>query len=429
MKIFQNKFLTSTCILILSGMATKLLGLIIKIIFTRIVGNTTISLYTLVMPTYSLLLSIADFAMPTTIAKLYAEKKHSYLLNNAIIIIFIINFIMVGGMILLSPFIAKNLLNNPNTYPLLISCSLCLPLSSTACILKGYFYGKQKMLPHAISNTIEQLIRLFLVLTILPKLIKISYVYAACGLILTTIFTEAGSIITFLLFMPKKDIIDLTKIKFNKQTSQSIVNMSLPIVNSRIISNIAYFLEPIILTKILLYTGFSREYIMLEYGAYNAYAISTLCIPSFFVSAIAMALIPEITKLKNNKIAVKRRLKEAFLYAAIVGLFSSLGAYFFRYPLLKFLYNTRLGVDYIKLLAPFFFLFYLEPIFNSFLQCYNKTKEIFKISVFSSLIKIICIIIIGLLKKGIYALIYSEILNIIIVIVFYSIIMNKTLKN
>lgn len=74
MKLKQNKFLTSTILLIFSGMATKVLGLIIKVIFTRIVGTTTISLYTLVMPTYSLLLTISTLAMPTTIAKLIAEK-------------------------------------------------------------------------------------------------------------------------------------------------------------------------------------------------------------------------------------------------------------------------------------------------------------------------------------------------------------------
>ena len=74
MKLFKNKFFTSTFILMLSGLSTKVLGLIIKIIFTRIVGNTTISLYTIVMPTYSLLLTIGTFAMPTTIAKLIAPS-------------------------------------------------------------------------------------------------------------------------------------------------------------------------------------------------------------------------------------------------------------------------------------------------------------------------------------------------------------------
>ena len=201
MKIFQNKFFTSTFILILSGMATKVLGLIIKIIFTRIVGTTTIALYTIVMPTYSLLLTICTLAMPTTIAKLIAQNDNPKILNSAALIIFIINFLIIIIMFIISPFIANTLLKEPDAYYLLIAMTITLPFASYACILKGYYYGKQKMIPHVVSNTVEQIIRIILVITIMPLLIKISYIYAAVGLILTSFITEFASIIVFLLLI------------------------------------------------------------------------------------------------------------------------------------------------------------------------------------------------------------------------------------
>ena len=212
MKLFKNKFFTSTFILMLSGLSTKVLGLIIKIIFTRIVGNTTISLYTIVMPTYSLLLTIGTFAMPTTIAKLIAQNKDKKVLNNALNIILVLNISLIIIMFIVSPFIANNLLKEPKTYYLLIAMALTLPFSSIACIFKGYFYGIQKNYPHVLSNTVEQLIRLILILTVIPKLIEISYVHAAVGLILTFLFTEAASIIVFSICMNKKDV----KLEFNK---------------------------------------------------------------------------------------------------------------------------------------------------------------------------------------------------------------------
>ena len=55
----NNKFLTATFILMIGGLITKILGFIIRIIYTRMVGNEAIALYSLVMPTYSLLLTIA----------------------------------------------------------------------------------------------------------------------------------------------------------------------------------------------------------------------------------------------------------------------------------------------------------------------------------------------------------------------------------
>lgn len=414
----KNKFLTSTLILIISGMSTKLLGLVIKIIFTRIVGDKAISLYTLVMPTYSLLLTIASFAMPTTISKLISEKEDIKVINTATIIIMIINTIIIIIMHLISPFIASSLLKEPDSYYLLIAMSYTLPFASLACILKGYFYGKQKMMPHAISNTVEQIIRLILVLSFMPKLIKISYVHAAVGLIITSLFTELASIIVFLLSMKKEDRIIIPKIKFIYKDFQDIFSLSFPTVSSRIVANIAFFLEPIIITNTLIYLGYDKSYILLEYGAYHAYSISTLTIPSFFVSAISLALIPEITKYlyQKNYPLVKKRLKEAFIYTFILGASFTLLIYIFRDNLLLFLYNTKNGSGYIKYLSPFFILFYFEAIFNSFMQSINKTKITFRITVFTSIIKIISIFLLSFLKIGLYSLLISEIINIILVV-------------
>ena len=430
MKIFQNKFFTSTFILILSGMATKVLGLIIKIIFTRIVGTTTIALYTIVMPTYSLLLTICTLAMPTTIAKLVAQNDNPKILNSAAIIIFIINIFIIVVMILISPFIANVLLKEPDAYYLLIAMTATLPFASYACILKGYYYGKQKMLPHVISNTVEQIIRIILVIIVMPLLIKKSYVYAAVGLILTSFITEFASIIVFLLFMPKNDKVNLTKIKIDFNDTKDILSLSIPSVASKIIGNICYFFEPIILTNILLYKGYSNSYILLEYGAYNAYAISTLTIPSFFINAISLALIPEIAKYIEQKKynLVKTRLKQAFIFSFIIGLGFTLFIFIFRNNLML-LYHTTLGNNYIKYLAPFFILFYFENIFASFMQAINKTNITLKITIIASLIKLISLTILSFLKIGIYSLLISEIINIIIIVLLNYIYAKYCLKN
>lgn len=427
----KNTFLKSTFILILSGMATKVLGLIIKIIFTRIVGTTTISLYTIVMPTYSLLLTITTFAMPNTISKIVAEENNPKVLKTAFYIIIILNFLIILLMFISAPFIANTLLKEPKTYYLLIAMSFTLPFASLACILKGYFYGKQKMHPHVVSNVTEQLIRLLIVITIIPKLIEISYVHAAAGLILTSFFTELASIIVFLLFMDKKDLLNIKKLKYNTLDAKNIFSLSIPSVSSHIIGNICYFFEPIILTNILLYLGYSGSYILTEYGAYNAYSISTLTIPSFFITAISMALIPEIAKYykQNNYNKMKKRLKESFIFTLIIGFSFSLVIYIFRYPILNFLYNTSLGANYIKLLAPIFILFYFEGIFNAFLQAVGKPHITLRITLICSTIKLLTIFILAFFKIGIYCLVFSEIINILLVVLLDYIYVRKFLNN
>ena len=71
----KNLFIKSTLILILSGFLTKILGFIIKVIYTRIIGEYGISLFTIATPTYSLLLTISTLAIPISISKLVSENK------------------------------------------------------------------------------------------------------------------------------------------------------------------------------------------------------------------------------------------------------------------------------------------------------------------------------------------------------------------
>jgi len=427
MHILKNKFISSTFILILSGMSTKLLGLLIKIIYTRMLDENAIGLYTLILPTYSLLINIATFAMPITISKLIADKEDLRIMNTASIMIIIINLIIILFIYLFSPFIATNLLHVSESKYLLKACALCLPFTSIACILKGYFYGKQKMIPHALSNTIEQIIRIILIVFVMPYFIKKSYIHAACFLVITSFFTELSSIITFLICMNKNDRIILKNVHFKKDEYQKIMGISIPLVSTRIINNIAYFLEPIIVSSVLINNGISKHEFITSYGAYNAYAIATLSIPSFFITALSSSLLPELTKNKYNKTVFRKRCIQALVFTLFIGGVSSLTITIFRKPLLFLLYKSYNGIDYIKILGPFFILFYFESILSTILQAKGKNKSIFIITLISSISKTIITVILCNVFKSIDALIYSEIIN-IVVVVFFNIIAIKNSK-
>lgn len=416
----NNLFIKSTFILILSGIITKILGFIIRIVYTRIVGAKVIGLYSMVMPTYSLLITIATLALPTTISKLIAERKKrsAKILSNAVLLIMIVNFIVVIIMLLLAKFIANNLLHEPDTYLILISAILTFPIISISSIIKGYYYGKQNMIPNAISNICEQIIRYILIIVIIPPLTKINMVYGAVGLFIINLITEISSIIINLLFLPKGIIITKNDLQPDLNTTKDILNISLPTVSSRIIGNIGYFFEPIILKNLLLYSGYTNNYILYEYGVYNGYSLTILTVPSFFIIAISSALIPEISKYYLNKkySLVKRRLKQALMFGLFIGISYSIVLLFYGESILNAIYNTTEGINYIKILAPIFVLFYLENILISYLQAINKANITMKITIIGVIIKLITLAIFSLLHIGIYSLIVAEIINIIIVI-------------
>ena len=428
----KNIFIKSTLILILGGIITKILGFIIRIIYIRIVGTEVISLYSLVMPTYSLLITIATLALPTSISKLIAEKNGNNLkiISTSTILILILNFIVVFFMIFSSKFIAITLLHEERCFLLLISMALTFPIISISSIVKGYFYGKQNMMPNVVANIIEQIIRGLLIYLFVPVIMEKSEILAACSLFLFSFIEEIVSIIINLLFLPKYYIIKKQNLIPDKYTLKNILNISLPTVSSRIIGNIGYFFEPIILKNLLLLSGYSNEYILIEYGAYNAYTITILTVPSFFITAISSSLVPEISKhyLKKNYYLIKKRLKEALIFSLIIGISYSLLLILFGQNILYALYHTYEGLNYIKILAPIFPLFYIEAILISFLQAINKANITMKITIIGVIIKLLVLAITSLIHIGMYSLIVSEIINIFIVVFLNIYYVNKSIK-
>lgn len=413
----KNKFIKSTLILLIGGIITKLLSFVIRIYFTRNIGSG-IEIYSLIMPTYSLLITITQLGFPLAISSIIAkgEKTGKNIASSIIPISILLNIFLILIVVLSAGFLSNNLLHNKEAYYPLLACSLVLPFISIASIIRGYFFGKQQMMPHTISNIIEQLFKLFIVIIVLPKLIKHGIIFAVTGYILISIISETISIIVFLLYLPKGFSIKKEDLKPDIGTIKDVLKIGIPSVSSRIIGNIGYFFEPIILTNLLLLNGFSNEYIISNYAIYNAYVIGLLVVPTYLLGAVATALLPELSKNINNIKKVKRIFYKVLTFSLIFGIGANIFLFFFSDEILSIVFNTTSGYTYIKFLCPFFILYYLEAPLSIVLTAFNKTKIVMRTTTIGIVFKLITLSILCFCNIGIYALIISEIVDILIVV-------------
>lgn len=414
----KNKFVKSTIILMIGSLFTKLLGFIIKIIFTRTVSQNEINLYSIIMPTYSLLITLANLGLPLAISNLIAQNKvnSKKILFSIIPASLLINLFLIIITFLTAPYISNTLLNNPDTYYPIISIAFILPFISLSSIIRGYFFGKQRMLPHTVSNIIEQIFRLIIIIIFLPKILKYGTIVTVSVYILFNILSEIISIIIFLFFAPKDFSIRLNDLKPDIKVIRDIMSIAIPTTSSRIIGNIGYFFEPIILTATLTLVGYDNNFILTEYGIYNAYVLSLLTIPSFFVLALNTSLVPEISKYKDNKKHVKKRLKQSLIISFLIGLISNTLVYIFTDELLLIVFKTTSGNEYIKFLCPFFVFLYLEGPLASTLQALNYAKYTMTVTIVTTIIKLLTLFLFSLLHIGLYGLLISEIINIYLII-------------
>lgn len=226
----KEKFIKSTIILIIGGLLTKILGMVIRIATTRVIGLEGIGLYMLVMPTYGLFITIATLSLPIAISKLVSEntRNNKNVVLGIIPIALLFNIFIISILLLLSRFISDTLLQNSKLYYPIIAMSVTLPFITLSSIIRGYFFGKEKMVPHVVSNLFEQIIRLVMTIIITPYLLKFGIISAVTGLILYNVVSELLSIFILFFFIPKNTKITKDDIKPNPDNVKDIFSISVP---------------------------------------------------------------------------------------------------------------------------------------------------------------------------------------------------------
>ena len=298
----KNKLLKSTIILVIGGFITKILGMVIRIVMTRYMGTEGIGIYMLILPTFTLLIALAQLGFSTAISKLVAEDKHNNknLVFSILPISMIINIAIMIFLFFSSNFLANNLLHEKRSYYALICIGFVLPFISISSILRGYFFGKEKMIPHVISNITEDIVRLITLFLGIPIFLKSGIEYAVAFVVLSNIISECTSIFVLFFFLPKNFKLTKQDFKPRKNSLKDVFSISIPSTGSRLIGSIGYFLEPIILTSALIHAGYSNQFIVKEYGIINGYVMPLLLLPSFFTMAISQALLPIVSKSYAN---------------------------------------------------------------------------------------------------------------------------------
>lgn len=419
----KEKFILSTIILLIGGFLTKILGMIIKIVMTRLMGTEGIGLYMMILPTFSLFIALAQAGFPIAISKLVAEnnKNNKRLVFSLIPLSLIINVVLMIIIIIIAPFLSTNLLHDKRCIYGVLAISLVIPLTTLSSICRSYFFGKEKMLPHVLSNLSEDIIRLILIIIGVPFILKKGLEYAVCYVILTNIISELVSILILFFFIPKNAKITKSDLVPSKVYIKDSLNISIPNTAGRLIGSIGYFLEPIILTSSLLYVGYSNKFIVNEYGIISGYVLPILLLPSFFTLAISQALLPVVSNLysKRNIDGTRRKIKQGIFFSLLIGIPSTILFLICPEIFLKLIYNTTEGVNYIRVLAPFCLLQYIQAPLSFSLDAMGKSSDNMKATLYGTIARTVLLFLLSFLKIGIWSLIISTSINIIIV-TFYN---------
>ena len=132
-------------------------------------------------------------------------------------------------------------------------------------------------------------------------------------------------------------------------------------------------------------------------------------LPSFFTAAISQALLPVVSNAysRNDVKYTKQKIRQAIFFSLLIGIPATIIFLFFPNLLLKVIYNTNEGINYIKVLAPLFILHYIQSPLTSSLQAMGKAKCAMMGTLIGIIIKMTTLVIFLNLRIGLWGLVIA----------------------
>ncbi|MFI3237402.1 MAG: oligosaccharide flippase family protein [Lachnospiraceae bacterium] len=399
----KHPIIFGTCILALANVSTRIIGFFFRIYLSRTFGATQIGIMGLTTPVSAIVGALTCAGIQTGISKCVAEvavkksnQKHLYLCYGLLLSLSI-SCICSIVVYTFCDTIAVYFLSEIRTSPLLRVLSLTYIPSALHACLNGYFMGQKRSKIPALSQFVEQSVRVLAVITMCQ-----SYIYNGLEppLVLTAwglLIGEIGAIILSLIgFHSKSSVKQTAKHLVEHPSNQptpplkNLLSMSIPLTANRLVLNFLLSIEAIRIPLMLQVYGLSSDDSLTIYGILTGIALPVILFPSSLTGALSAMLLPTISEANSN--GDREKIKTVTVNASFLMLFMGVffGLIFFMFSDLigTHIFGEPLAASYIKtlcLLCPFM---YMNVIFSGILQGLGQVMDVFFINTSSLFIRL-----------------------------------------
>ncbi|SFE27255.1 stage V sporulation protein B [Alteribacillus iranensis] len=398
----KQTFIQGTIILIAAGLLTRILGFVNRIITANILGAEGVGLYMMAFPVLLLIITLTQLGLPVAISKLIAEadiqQDKTKMKKVLVVSLSITGTLSVAFTILLlflAPLFSKYFLTDSRALYPLIAITPIIPIVAVSAVLRGYFQGRQNMKPTAISQVVEQVVRISLVAACTTLLLPYGLEYAAAGAMLASVAGEFASLLFMMkIFNKNKPIQVRTRfwsvLKNGKGVLDELMSIALPATGSRMIGSLSLFFEPVIISHSLAIAGVATAVATAQYGELTGFVIPILFLPTFITYSFSVSLVPAVSEAaaRQDYISVRKRLRQTLHTAVIAGGFSAVFLYIFAELVMTVMYDAAHTAYYLKILAPFSIFLYLQGPLQAVLQGLDLARAAMFNTLYGAIIKL-----------------------------------------
>lgn len=408
----KQSFLTGAVILMIANAISKILGAVFKIPLTYILEEEGMAVFNIAFEVYIMFLSFIISGLPFAVSKLVAESnsKKEYgrvhkIVSVSAILLTIIGVLGSAALYFGADFFALAMKEEKAVYAIrMISPSIFFVALGTA--YKSYYQGVSNMLPTAVSQVAEAVVKLAAGYYLAALFINYGVEKTAGGAIMGVTAGEIiATAILIMVYLLEKNKVYIKSDGSIKEILKDLLSVALPLLCASVVSNAINAADTTLIRSRLLDAGFSSEEARFLYGAYTGYALTVFHLPVGILATLGVSILPIIAGAfaVNNMKKVRIATDMGIRLTIILSLPCGVVMYMMSGEILYALFHNAASAGMLSAVAPCVVMMCVSQITAAILQSSGKLMLPFYNGLAGSAVKLsLSWYLIGVSKINIY---------------------------
>lgn len=331
-KLNRTSLLYSTLILTGVSAVAQAVGFIYRIFLSRLIGAEVMGLYQLILPVYSVMTALTASGLTVAVSTLSSEyhalhnhRAVSQLLRMALRLFVLLWAVIAAVVFFGSDAISVSILGDARTQLGLIFLLPCLLLTGVENLHKHHFYGVGEVRLPAAVELGEQFIRAGAVLGLLVLFLP-QYPERVVGLIvLGMLCSEVFSSSTLTMLRRRRERARTVPEGSGEASGLlcwRLCKTAAPISTTALLNTLMSSLNAVLIPQRMVAAGMEVTEAISSFGVLFGMTMPLLMLPSAFISALCLAIVPKLTECctVGNRRACQEKVGKALLATSVLTL-------------------------------------------------------------------------------------------------------------
>ncbi len=386
----SDKFLRGAMILTLAGLMVKVIGSVNRILLSRLLGGEGIGLYQMAYPVYLLLLAISAAGIPAAISIIVAGflAQKDYANVRQVFRVSLRLMACVGAVLALCLVLAAGwlvdagVITDARAYYSLIALTPAIFFATILASFRGYFQGHQLMTPPAVSQIVEQFIRVVTMVVLAYVLLPYGLEYAAAGAAFGAVPGSLTGLVVmgcFYRYYRKQwqvEQVPAAELVRSRVLIKRLLLLALPVSCANILVPVTSSIDVLLVPGRLIDSGLSVEQATAQFGYLAGMAQPLLLMATIPTMSLATSLVPAVSEAfaLNKWHIIEQKAATAMKLCCLITVPASVGMWVLAEPISRLLYGTAKAGVAIMHSAPAICLLGLQQVTTGMLQGMGHTN-------------------------------------------------------